>query len=336
MQEMPIIREEYSAFEHLTHAIGAHSPETLFAMLTAYFDESHEDQFGMTFVCGWLASVEQWQRFEYDWKLFLAKNDVPYFHMEEFAHSIGPFAKWKNKSEEGTRRKFMRTAADIIIDTIQRGFVCVISDQMFEECDDFYELRTRFGSPYALAGRTCANLVVEWASTATTFPRSDIEYVFEDGGPDKGGLLYAMQEVPPCLSAPIFKPGRDQKPTNKWPNGKAGMVQLQAADYLAYELSKFARDLQAIKANPSRFRASLGILPQGKVKRMFFTSTKFDIMCKMLKIKRRDWSDDDRPETKRSGKKSGQNSQAKAGRTKGSINAQAASSGPKGSSDEKG
>ena len=44
--------------------------------------------------------------------------------------------------------------------------------------------------------------------------------------------------------------------------GKRGVVQLQAADYLAYELSKFTREHQSIKADPSKFRASVGILPE--------------------------------------------------------------------------
>jgi len=253
-------------------------------MLTAYFDESHDDRFHMTFVCGWAANANQWKEFEYGWKLFLAKNDVPYFHMREFAHSVGPFAKWKGK--EGTRRGFMRGAAQIIVDTIERGFFCCVSDQIFEDFDKKYELRNFFGSPYALAGRTCTNMVVESASTPTTFPRRGIEYVFEDGAVDKGGLIDAMK-INPRLPAPIFLPGRDQKPTKKSPTGKQGVVQLQAADYLAYEISKFTREHRAIKTDPSKFRASLGILPESKVKRMFFTGTKMGILCDMLKISRR-------------------------------------------------
>lgn len=106
----------------------------------------------------------------------------------------------------------MRGAAQIIVDTIERGFFCCVSDQIFEDFDKRYELRNFFSSPYALAGRTCANMVVEWVSTPTTFPRSDIEYVFEDGAGDKGGLIDAMK-INPRLPAPTFLPGRDQKPT---------------------------------------------------------------------------------------------------------------------------
>lgn len=223
-------------------------------------------------------------QFGYDWKLFLAKHNVPHFHMKEFAHSVGAFTTWKGK--EGTRRGFMRGAAGIIVDTIQRGFFCCVSDQIFEDFGKKYELRNYFSSPYALAGRTCANLVVEWASTPTSFPRNDIEYVFEDGADDKGGLIDAMK-LKPRLADSIFLPGKDQKPTKKCPNGRQGTVQLQAADYLAYEISKFTREHQNIKADPSKFRASLGILPEKKVKRMFFTEQKMEILCSMIGIPRR-------------------------------------------------
>jgi hypothetical protein len=96
-----------------------------------------------------------------------------------------------------------------------------------------------------------------------------------------------MQHVPPFLPAPIFRPGRDQRPTRKRPNGKPGVVQLQTADYLAYEIGKFTREHQNIKSDPSKFRASLGVLPEKMVKRMFFTETKMSIMCKMIGIARR-------------------------------------------------
>ena len=192
----------------------------------------------------------------------------------------------RKRCSSKTRRSFMSGAAQIIVDTIQRGLVCGVSDEIFEEYDRAYELRSKFRSPYALAGRTCANLVVEWASTPTTFPRKDIEYVFEDGAPDKGGLIDAMK-ITPRLPAPVFRSGRDLKPTRKSPTGKPGVVQLQAADYLAYELSKFVREHRAIKVDPSKFRASLGILPERSVKRMFFTGRKMGILCNMLRINRR-------------------------------------------------
>jgi hypothetical protein len=67
-----------NVLEHLGRSLlgSRFSPETLFTMVTCYFDESGGDDVGWTFVCGWAATVAQWDRFEIDWKLFLAKNKV--------------------------------------------------------------------------------------------------------------------------------------------------------------------------------------------------------------------------------------------------------------------
>ena len=113
-----------ATFEHLGRAIlgASFGPEKWFTMMVSYFDESVADKIGFTYVCGWTATVGNWQSFEIDWRVFLAKFDVPYFHMKEFSQFTGPFKKWKDK--EGTRRQFIQTAASIINDTVHQGFVC--------------------------------------------------------------------------------------------------------------------------------------------------------------------------------------------------------------------
>jgi hypothetical protein len=250
-------------------------------MMASYWDESEVTEFGFMIVAGWLATVGQWQEFEYGWKLLLAKYDVPYLHMKEYTQSVGPFKKWKAK--DGTRKNFMRDVSGIINDTVQHGFCCFVHNGLFDEIGRRYQFREKFNSSYALAGRACASMANEWQNEAP-LNRRDMKYVFEDGGPDKGGLLSAM-DLAPSLPAPIFEPGKDWKPSTKWPDGRTGLVQLQAADYLAYEIGKFARDRQ--KPSTQRFRASLGVLPEKKVKRLFFTTSKLETLCRMLNIKRR-------------------------------------------------
>jgi hypothetical protein len=121
-------------------------------------------------------------------------------------------------------------------------FISFVSHRGFEEVDAIYTLRDRFASPYALNGRAAIGLANNWARNPNT-QVLDIEYVFEDGGPDKAGLIAAVEALPPFLPKPSFKPGRDDKPSRKWPNGRPGVVQLQAADYLAYEARKLAYNL---------------------------------------------------------------------------------------------
>src|SRR6185369_10427269 len=72
--------------------------------------------------------------------------------------------------------------------------------------------------------------------------------------------ISAIQALPPFLPAPAFKPSRDVAPSRKWPQGKSGWVQLQAADYIAYEARKFVVDHELIKKGLRGARKSLGAL----------------------------------------------------------------------------
>lgn len=283
---MPYVR---GRMEQLARSIlGARYRTGLFAMLTAYFDESEVRQpevGGILIVSGWIANVAQWEQFEFDWKLLLAKYDVPYLHMREFAHSVGPFKKWKGK--EGTRRNFINDASDIIRNTIQGGFACGVSEQVFNDLDTVYELRSKFPSPYALAGRTCASMTVEWQKKNNGGLSEEIRYVFEDGEQDKGGLFQSMSEVIPAMPSPIFEPGRDQKTSEKWPDGRKGLIQLQAADFSAYEWGKFGSDGRKLMQGTRKVRNSMNALPANKVRRLFITSGHLTLFCRGLNIPKR-------------------------------------------------
>lgn len=254
-------------------------------MLTCYFDESGGDDLGLTCVCGFVASVDQWEQFEVDWRLFLAKYDVPYFHMKEYAQSKGPFAKWADKCMSATRAKFIGDAAEIIKATTQRMFISMVVHEIFDLSDRSYRVRDVFNSPYALAGRLCVALVNTWRRK-TTMPL-DMEYVFEDGGPDKGGLIKAMTAPPSNLPDPSFKPGRDIKPCGKWPDGRKGLIQLQAADFLAYETRKLAVDMELIKSGTREFRASFGALVGIPLEKALITEDRMKIICEEAHIARR-------------------------------------------------
>ena len=282
----------YSATEHLARTLwlGKFLWSNRMAFYSAYFDESgvRQPEIGcILVVSGWIASVTQWEQFEFDWKLFLAKYDVPYLHMNEYAHSVGPFKKWEGKGKEGTRRNFIGDAAEIIRNTIQAGFACGVSEQVFDQTDSVYELRSKFPNPYALAGRSCASLAVEWQKKSNRGLSQEIRYVFEDGEQGKGGLFHAMTEVIPAMPSPIFEPGRDQKPSEKWPDGRKGLVQLQAADFLAYEWGKFGSDGRELMRGTRQIRNSMNALPANKVRRIFLTSRHLALFCQGLNIPKR-------------------------------------------------
>jgi hypothetical protein len=87
---------------------------------------------------GWIASTEEWDRFEIDWKLFLISYKVPYLHMREYAHSIGPFKKWKNTPH--LRARFLHEAWEIIRSCVRKGFVSSAHNVLFNRVNRYYQL----------------------------------------------------------------------------------------------------------------------------------------------------------------------------------------------------
>jgi hypothetical protein len=49
-----------------------------------HFDEAGGIKDSFTVVCGFGSTAAKWERFEIDWKLFLASYKIDYFHMMEF------------------------------------------------------------------------------------------------------------------------------------------------------------------------------------------------------------------------------------------------------------
>lgn len=246
-------------------------------MLTCYFDEAGGAEHKFIVVAGYVSSVAQWLVFESDWKILLAKYQVPYLHMKEFAHFKGPFKKWEH--QPGTRAHFLRTAADIINSNVNFGISVCVYYKDFEDAGNEFDLPSLFRSPYALAGRSCimeANVV----RGRTTTDSLDMEYIFEKGGPDAAGLVNAVRKITPTLPAPIFKPSRDTK-------SETGVIQLQAADYLAYEIRKYVKDHSAYKRGERFPRASLGALTATDVHRRFWNLERLLPLCGRLGLKKK-------------------------------------------------
>lgn len=204
-------------------------------MLTSYYDEAGGKEHGLTVVAGYIARVEQWDNFEVDWKLSLISYKVPYLHMSQLAHFNGPYAKWKDSPN--FRARFLLEMSQIIQQRAMRGFACFIDHTAFAQADAEYELRENFCSPYSLAAMSSVARVTAWRRKVIP-PSEPVKYVFEDGAPDKCGLIKLMEKDK--YPTPIFEPSRDIE--SRKSGLRHGLVQLQAADYLAYEIRKFISD----------------------------------------------------------------------------------------------
>ena len=131
-------------------------------MFTLYADASGGKSIGTTVVFGWLSQNSQWELFDYDWRILLAKYDLPYLHMREFAHFHGPFENWKG--QDNKRANFLRLVSETIHNRVHFGFTTRVGHQDFAEVDSEYRFKEFVGNPYSLAARSCiakANLWVK-------------------------------------------------------------------------------------------------------------------------------------------------------------------------------
>lgn len=267
--------QPYNPLEHIARSIWLtrYSAENLFGMFTSYFDASIAHKEGVTIVAGWLSTIAEWEQFDIDWRLLLARYDVPYFHMNEFAHSTGAFSSWKGR--EVKRENFIKKAIGIIKDRVRYGAAMVIEHGTFDEVNSLYQLSENYGNPYSLAGRHCVAEVHKWLEKNGYEP--PIEYIFEDGDVGKGQLIELMEKSE--LPLPLFKPSRDRKT-------KSGIVPglrpLQAADLTAYELLKgFKTGEHAPRYKHRESLKALVRIPKSWRKQ---TKPKMIVMCKEMDI----------------------------------------------------
>jgi hypothetical protein len=142
------------------------------------------------------------------------------------------------EGEGANARTFHAKAHDAIRNHVQAWVLCYVRQQVFDTANQTHQVAETLSSPYAIAGRACISLVDRWNRAQGT--PDQVRYVFEEGGPDKGGLVSAL-DVPYKLSAPSFDPSSDI--VEKSGSIRKGIVPLQAADLLAYELRKHKREL---------------------------------------------------------------------------------------------
>jgi hypothetical protein len=196
--------------------------------LKCYFDASYDSPKTTTIVSGWVSTTGLWERFDADWRLLLAKYNVPYLHMREFAHSIkgSPFERWRG--EESKRASFLSSAAEVIRGYAKFGVACVVDHKAFDQVDAEYALSEILGNPYALAGRDCIANANAWLKKEQR--QLPVEYFFEDRDVGKGELMRIVNRDHDC--APHFAPSHDTK------SGQHGLTPLQAADFAVYEVFK--------------------------------------------------------------------------------------------------
>jgi hypothetical protein len=225
----------YDAFQHLCSAIFPLSAkERLLAMLTAYMDASGSDGISpYLIVCGYLATKEQWEQFQIDWKAMLPNNET--FHMTDLIAFQGEFSRAKGW-DEVRQKKLLNTALDVIAKHTICGVTGIVN---ISDCEAYYPAgkkkrpkikgRKKFAQEYAIAGLSCV-IGISRLAKRLNYSRP-IKYIFEAG--DDG---YA--EIERALKlASDDKEQREHFLVGGWgAERKDHLCQLHPADILAHQI----------------------------------------------------------------------------------------------------
>lgn len=220
----------------------------------AYVDESGTDDSSPCIgVGGLIADARAWDRFGVSWESALTEAAVPYSHMREFAHGVGAFKKWKSdtKQSEPERRRFLAALCDCISQTAVYTFGAVITKSHYEQHVP-EEMRKDMGTPYTFLGRYCLARVGVWADNHGH--NDPVDIVFERGQPQAAirlqhGILAAHE-----LVRQEFRIGAlsfAEKYSDH--SSRTSVLQLQAADLVAYELVKHWNDRASGRSSNPRY-----------------------------------------------------------------------------------
>jgi len=215
------------------------------AMLTTAIDCSQDKSRKYFTMAALLSSAEEWAIFDQEWRERLAKDGLPYFHMNPFAHATThpqkPFDKtWIG--QEGRRKALMKDLLGIIHSHAWHKFCCILPMNVL----DVMSLDSRryyYPSLIAFAGGLLWTDIERWRLRERF--QNQARMVFEQGDEGTGTVIDAF--IKATGRTPSFEHKKDIPE-----KGIVGFTPLQAADILAYEVQKITQLHE--KPRPEHFR----------------------------------------------------------------------------------
>jgi hypothetical protein len=180
-----------------------------------------------------------------EWEQLLKRENLPYFHMTEFAHSIGEFASWKG--DESRRRDLIGRIIGIISRRVRIVVGVLIDRSAYKEaCANSPLFRGIYVNEYTTAGfmslLKCANWADKYGVSGL------MAFIFDNGNGKRPDFQRAFDI---CKNSPFGDPCHLGSITFA---DDQIVLPLQAADFIAYEVCKVYTDL---KQDKRRFRLSL-------------------------------------------------------------------------------
>jgi len=154
---------------------------------------------------------------------------VPYFHMREFAPSVGVFKSWKGNEKK--RRKFLSELLNITVKYTEQSIAAGVLQRDWRNANRTYKLRENDFPPYSLCGQTCIKEGYYWCDERN-HPRNQVVFVFEDDDEDKGALIRrAKKDFGIKLEF-------GEKVSNPDLPNQLPMMPLQAADFASWHVRR--------------------------------------------------------------------------------------------------
>jgi hypothetical protein len=202
-------------------------------MFTAYFDESgtHTDS-SILSLGVYISTNEQWREFEREWREVLDDAGITFFHMAKYESRHGEYKDWDNEK----RVRVIKRLLGIIKRRVRIGIVSCLIYSAYDELIKSDPARLAFfGTPYAFNVHMCMKSISIWAERFSLSHFEPVAFVFENGAGYNGEIRRLFDRYVRVrhiktnyrLDTLMFADKRE-------------IVQLQAADILAYEARKRA------------------------------------------------------------------------------------------------
>lgn len=212
-------------------------------MLIGYFDESytHPPAPRVYTLGGYISTDRKWKRFQREWGSVLDVAGIPFFHMAKYEARKKEYEGWTNEK----RIRILRTLHSIIKKRVMAGFAVSLMLSDYEEIMTD-EIKAYFGNPHQFVTIACMRHIAKWHYEQNY--KENISYVFESGSGYDADVMRLLTGVI-----------NDERQANVYRvnscsiENKRKLLPLQAADILAYEVTKVhAREVDSDNTRPVR------------------------------------------------------------------------------------
>ncbi len=197
----------------------ARSPRSFVFMFRGYFDAGKGGKPNVVSFAGYMATIEQWDRFSDMWKRLLDEYDLDNFHMTDYeSRKAHPYRDWDDKKH----LSFIKRAIDTINEHVVVGISYSIYLPSYEKIMSGEGEAFEDPLPFCMVG--CVREVEHWAR----FQKEPISYVLDQQQEGRGRIMDCMDTIQKSLHTPRFE--------GTWTFGDRRLIlPLQAADIIAYE-----------------------------------------------------------------------------------------------------